>query len=460
LAFAEGGRGEDFFFEVAFGEELVGGVGLHGAEDAEVVDEIDVAFGAGEGGVVLAHALFPFDGAGFGIEAVGDAGVGDIEEVAAFDERGWHVGDAFVGAPDDVGIGDVASTVGLDGEEVVLGEAAGHVEKAGLFAIDDGGDELLGGAVHDPEELAGAGIVTGDAHGAGEDHLRAATDVANEGDAVAAGFVGAVDAPEFLAVGAGESDDVAVAVVVAVDDDFVFKDDGAGAEAVLAGEEAGAHLPDLFAAEIMRGDDDGAFGDFAFAEDLAGIGGAGGVGFGVVEEGGEDALAIGGGGAGGLAIEFVDAFDGRFDHGGLPEDFARGTVQGQQHALLVFRERGDDEEAILPDDGGGMPAAGQLGLPRHRAICRDGEAGVFGGAIKARPTPLRPVFGREKRWGESEEQGKRAKGDHAEKPNGGNGAELASDVMRGISSFKQGAHGVRSVTHHDWNDEAGSRGGR
>ena len=48
LAFAECGRGEDFFLELAFIEELVGFVRLDGAEDAEVVDEKDVAFGAGE----------------------------------------------------------------------------------------------------------------------------------------------------------------------------------------------------------------------------------------------------------------------------------------------------------------------------------------------------------------------------------------------------------------------------
>ena len=58
---------------------------------------------------MLAHALFPFDGAGLGIEAVGDTGVGNLEQVAAFNQGRWHIRDAFVGAPHDVGIGDVAA---------------------------------------------------------------------------------------------------------------------------------------------------------------------------------------------------------------------------------------------------------------------------------------------------------------------------------------------------------------
>jgi hypothetical protein len=78
--------------------------------------------------------------------------------------------------------------------------------------------------------------------------------------------------------------------VVAVHDDLVLKHDGAGAEAVLAGEQTRTHLPELFAAEIMRGDDHGALRHLAFADDAAAVGLARGLGLGVVEEGGEDAL--------------------------------------------------------------------------------------------------------------------------------------------------------------------------
>ena len=256
LAFAEGGGGEDFFAEVAFGEEVVRGAGLDAAEVAEVVDEIDVAFGAGEGGVVFFEPFFPGDLASFGGEAVADAGVADAEEPAVFTDGGGDVGDAFVGAPGDVGLGDVAEAVWADGQDVVFWEAAGHEEEVGFFVVNEGGDELFGGAVDDPDEAACAGIITGDAFAAGEDHLWAVGELADEGDAVAAGLVRPLDAPEFVAIGARKGDDVAGAVVVAIDDDFVFKEDGAGAEAVLAGEGAGADLPEGFAAGVMGADDD------------------------------------------------------------------------------------------------------------------------------------------------------------------------------------------------------------
>jgi len=354
---------------------LVSFAGLNGAKETEIVDEVDVAFGAGEGGVVLTQTLFPKDVTCFGVKAVGDTGVRDDKELAAFNNRRGHVADAFIGAPDDVSIGDVAAAVGLDGEEVVLREAASHVEQAGLLTEDEGGDELLGGAVDDPEELAGAGIVAGDAFASGEDHLGAACDVADEWDAVAAGVAGPCDAPELSAVGFGEGDDIAVAVVVAVDDDFVFKDDGAGAEAVLAGEEAGADLPELFAAEVVRGDDDGAFGDFSFG-DGASVGGACGVGFAVVEESSEDALPVAGGRAGGLTVELMNALDGSFNHGGLPEGLARGAVDADEDAVLGLLNGCDNEEAVFADDGRSMTTARELDLPGDIAFSRDGEAGV------------------------------------------------------------------------------------
>ncbi len=375
MAFTKGGRGEDFFAEIAFGQGLVGFARLDGAKETEIVDEVDVAFGAGEGGVVLTQTLFPEDVTCFGVEAVGDAGVGDDKELAAFNNGRGHVADAFIGPPDDVGIGDIAAAVGLDGEEMVLRKATGHVEQACLLTEDEGCDELLGRAVNDPKELTGAGIVAGDAFATGEDHLGAACDVADERDAVTAGIVGPGDAPELFTVSFGKGDDVTIAVVVAVDDDSVFKDDGAGAEAVLAGEKAGADLPKLFSTKVVRGDDDGAFGDFSFG-DGASVGSACDIGFAVVEEGGEDALSVAGGGAGSLAVELVDALDGSFNHGGLPKGLARGAVDADEDAVLGLLNGCDDEEAVFADDGGSMTAARELDLPGDIAFSRDGEASV------------------------------------------------------------------------------------
>ncbi len=375
MAFTEGGRGEYFFGEIAFGQGLVSFAGLNGAKETEIVDEVDVAFGAGEGGVVLTQTLFPKDVTCFGVEAVGDTGIRDDKELAAFNNGRGHVADAFIGPPDDVGIGDVAAAVGLDGEEMVLRKATGHVEQACLLTEDEGGDELLGRAVDNPEELAGAGIVAGDALAAREDHLGAACNVADEWDAVAAGVVGPGDAPELFTVGFGKGDDVAIAVVVAVDDDSVFKDDGAGAEAVLAGEKSGADLPKLFSTEVVCGDDDGAFGDFSFG-DGASVGSACGVGFAIVEESSEDALPVAGWRAGGLAVELVDALDGSFNNGGLPKGLARGAVDADEDAVLGLLNGCDDEEAVFAEDGRSMTAARELDLPGDIAFSRDGEASV------------------------------------------------------------------------------------
>jgi hypothetical protein len=74
-----------------------------------------------------------------------------------------------------------------------------------LIAEDERGDKLLGGAVDDPQQLAGARIVAGDAHRAGEHHLRATANVANERHAVAARVIRPLDAPQLLAVRFGKA---------------------------------------------------------------------------------------------------------------------------------------------------------------------------------------------------------------------------------------------------------------
>ena len=125
LAVADGGGGEAFLAEVVLGEAARLGAGLEDVGDAFVGEEIDAPFGGDEGGVLGAEALGPEEVTGFGGEAVGDAGVRIKKEAVALDNRGGDVGDAAGGAPGDVGLGDLAVAVGADGEDVVVGEAAG-----------------------------------------------------------------------------------------------------------------------------------------------------------------------------------------------------------------------------------------------------------------------------------------------------------------------------------------------
>lgn len=168
----------------------------------------------------------------------------------------------------------------------MVGEACGHEEEVGPGVMDERGDVLFCGAVYDPEEVTVGGVITGDAHGAGDEHLGAVTGVEDGGGAVAACIIGALDSPDFGSCVLVEGDDIAIAVVVSVDDDEVVEEDGGATEAVDTIEGAGVGLPEGFTLEGESGDE--------HAVDI--------------EEGGKDLFPVGGGGAGGVAIEAVFRF--------------------------------------------------------------------------------------------------------------------------------------------------------
>ena len=73
LAFAEGRRGENLLTQLAFGDRLIALARLHGAQRAEVVDEIDVALSAGLGGMLPTQTLLPEDFADLRAPTVADA---------------------------------------------------------------------------------------------------------------------------------------------------------------------------------------------------------------------------------------------------------------------------------------------------------------------------------------------------------------------------------------------------
>src|SRR5438132_1611635 len=94
-----------------------------------------------------------------------------------------------------------------------------------------------------PVELAALGVVAGpDAH-IGDD------------EEVLAAEVGAGGLPDLFARSLIERDQVAVAVVVAVNDDFVLEDDRRAAKAMHAGEAAWLDEPFLVAVKVVSGDD-------------------------------------------------------------------------------------------------------------------------------------------------------------------------------------------------------------
>ena len=70
-----------------------------------------------------------------------------------------------------------------------------------------------------------------------------AINVANDGGAVTSGLVGAIRFPDFFSRFAIKSDDVGVTIMVAVDNHFVFPENGAGAVAMFAGKGTWANFP-------------------------------------------------------------------------------------------------------------------------------------------------------------------------------------------------------------------------
>ena len=276
--------------------------------------------------MLLAKALLPLHVPGCRFKAERDAGVRRDEEVIALGDRRGDVGDAAVRAPGDVRLRHIAGAVRADRKDVVVGKTASDEEEICAGIEDRGGDELLGRSVDDPEQCAGVGIVAGHAFRAGEHHLHAARSLDDERRAVAPGFVRARDAPQLASVVAGECDDIAVAVVVAVHDHLVLVEDGRAAKTVDAREGPGALDPELLAGEIVRGDYD----------------------FLVVQKYGEDALAVGRRRARCAAVELVNALRGALHHRRLPENRAGLAIQAEEQAGVAIG--GDGEDLPAPYD--------------------------------------------------------------------------------------------------------------
>ena len=150
-------------------------------------------------------------------------------------------------------VGDITGAVRLDRQDVPLGIPAGH--KHVFAVVDHRRDKLLGRPVHDPVPLAVARVVARHRQTAGEDHLRTATDLADDRRDVAARPVFTQRPPAFPAGLAVECDNVGIPIVVAVDNHEVLKQNRAGVEAMRAHEVADIGFPFLIPMEIVGRDD-------------------------------------------------------------------------------------------------------------------------------------------------------------------------------------------------------------
>ena len=263
-------------------------------------------------------------------EAAGDAIVRNDEEVGPLDNRRWYVGRAAVGPPGDVGLRDVAFSIRTNRQDVPLRKTSCNEEK--LAVVDHRGHELFCRSIHDPVAPAGGGVVARDRFAAGEHHLGAAGDFTDDGGDVAAGLVLALDPPAFLTGFAFKSDNVGVSIMIPVDDDEILVEDRAGVEAVGADELSDFRLPLQLSIEIIGDDEDGAGGDGTRGADVgrrdrAAID---------LEEGRVDQLAIGGGSAGGAAVESMDGLERGLEDCLSPADGAVVAVETEQYPFCLL----------------------------------------------------------------------------------------------------------------------------
>ncbi len=354
---------------------------------------------------MFAESLVPGELAAFGVVTGADADVGDDEEMLAAEDGGGDVGGGFDGPPGDGVLLQVAAAGGVDRQDVVIGKAGSDEQE---FAVKNGGgDELLGRAVHVPLLFAGAGVVAGDAFAAGHHELRPAGDVADDGGDVAASLVGAGRFPNLFSGRFVEGDQVAVPVVVAVDDDHVLEQHGRTAIAVDAGEAARFDQPLLVTVKVVGGHDHVA-------------GGATLLHFAVHrQEGDIDQFAIGCRRSRGKTVEAVLFLEADFENVFLPDRFARLAVERNQHPVFLIFQAGDDKDSVPPDNRRRMAGAVDFDLPSDVVaglavpLGRDVRFGA--GAVTLRPTPHRPVrcqadrlffdVSREQGRGEEQEEG-------------------------------------------------------
>lgn len=140
-----------------------------------------------------------------------------------------------------------------------------------------------------------------------------------------------------------------------------------------AGEDAGADFPDFFAVEVVSGD------EHLIAIKKADI----------------YFFAVGQRCRGSVAVEFVDSFDGGLEDHSPPEYFPIFTVEAEQKSPGFVFEGGDEEDAVLPDNGRSVTFTGNWGFPDDVFRAAPGNGDIFfeAGSVASRTSPCGPVFG-------------------------------------------------------------------
>src|ERR1035438_4382829 len=110
--------------------------GFHYVHDSFVIQTVDSALGGYERGVFLAQTLGPKKLAGCGRKAVRYTAVGYYQEVITLNDRRGHIGGALRGAPGDVGLCHVPSSIRADGEDVVVGKPSRDKDQSAPLAVN------------------------------------------------------------------------------------------------------------------------------------------------------------------------------------------------------------------------------------------------------------------------------------------------------------------------------------
>ncbi len=268
--------------------------------------------------------------AGLGIEAIGDSVIGNDEQVVAGYDGGGHVGGSIVRSPSDVGFSHVSGSVRIDRENVLLRITTCH--KDILSIVDHGGDELFGWPVDDLMAFAGSWIVTRHTETAGEDHLGAVTDLADDGGDITTGLVFPHRAPTYVAGFALERHNISLAVVIPVDDNKIFKQHWTGVEPVCTDKGTCICFPLFVPFEIVGGHHDPTRCDHAFRfhigrDDFFAFG---------HQEGDVNEFAISGRRARGAAVQAMNGLGRRLDDHALPERPPIEAIQAEQLALVLL----------------------------------------------------------------------------------------------------------------------------
>jgi len=150
-------------------------------------------------------------------------------------------------------MGDVARAIWTDRLHEMIRVAAGHEEQVPV--VHERRNELLGGAVDDPVLNAAIGVIACHALAAGQYHLVASVDLANNRRTVAPGLVGPLILPEGLPSTAVECDKIPWAVMVTIDDQLIAPQDRTGAIAMDACKHTGMDGPEQVACEVIRSDE-------------------------------------------------------------------------------------------------------------------------------------------------------------------------------------------------------------